>query len=396
MSKAQLVITAVVVEGRSKSEVARDYDISRQWIQQLCKRYEADGDAAYLPRSRRPHHSPQAVSAEIEDRIVRLRKTLTKRGLDAGADTIATHLASDPTITNVPAVSTIWRILKRRGFVTPQPHKRPRSSWKRFCAELPNQCWQADVTHWHLTHGGGVEILNILDDHSRLAIASLARRTVSGPDVTGTFAAAFSTFGPPASVLTDNGAIFTGAPRRGGRTALEITLGTLGIHYLTSRPYHPQTCGKVERFHQTQKKWLSAHPATTIAELQDLCDQFRVYYNRRRPHRALNRQTPTQAYTRRPKATPTGYVIPAHCRVRTDTIDAAGVITIRYNSRLHHIGLGKRRTGTKVTVLIDDRDIRVLDRRTGQLIRKLVLDPTRDYQPRGVKCGNSPENRLEV
>jgi transposase len=151
MSKAQLVITAVVLEGRSKSEVARDYDVSRQWVQQLCKRNEADGDAAYVPRSRRPHRSPQAVTVEVEERIVRVRKTLTKRGLVAGADTIAAHLATDPTITNVPAVSTIWRILKRRGFVTPQPHKRPRSSWKRFCAELPNHCWQADVTHWHLT-----------------------------------------------------------------------------------------------------------------------------------------------------------------------------------------------------------------------------------------------------
>jgi transposase InsO family protein len=393
MSKAQLVITAVVLEGRSKSEVARDYDVSRQWVQQLCKRYEAEGEAAFIPRSRRPRHSPQAVTAQAEDRIVRLRKTLTKRGLDAGADTIATHLATDPSITNVPAISTIWRILKRRGFVTPQPHKRPRSSWKRFEAELPNQCWQADVTHWHLAAGGGVEILNIIDDHSRLAIASLARRTIGGPDVTAAFTTAFTTCGPPASVLTDNGAIFTGQPRRGGRTALEITLGALGITYLTSRPYHPQTCGKVERFHQTQKKWLTAHPAATIADLQHLCDQFRVYYNQRRPHRALDRHTPIQAYIRRPKATPTGYVIPAHCRVRTDVIDAAGVITLRYNSRLHHIGLGRQRTGTKVTVLIDDLDIRVLDRNTGQLIRKLVLDPTRDYQPRGVKCGNSPENR---
>jgi transposase len=124
MSKAQLVITAVVLEGRSKTEVARDYDVSRQWVQQLCKRYEAEGDAAYLPRSRRPHHSPQAIAYEVEDRIVRLCKTLTKRGLDADADTIATHLATDPSITNVPAVWTIWRILKRRGFVTPQPRQR--------------------------------------------------------------------------------------------------------------------------------------------------------------------------------------------------------------------------------------------------------------------------------
>jgi transposase InsO family protein len=394
MSKAQLVITAVVLEGRSKSEVARDYHVSRQWVQQLCKRYDAEGAAAYIARSRRPHRNPRAVSAEVEEHIVRLRKTLIKRGLDAGAETIAAHLVTDPTIINVPAVSTIWRILTRRGFVTPQPHKRPRSAWKRFEAAMPNQCWQADVTHWHLAHGGGVEILNLLDDHSQLAITSLARRSVSGPDVVDTFTKAFSTWGTPASVLTDNGAIFTGQPRRHGRTALEITLGTLGIKYLTSRPYHPQTCGKVERFHQTQKKWLAAHPAVTIAELQHLLNQFRGYYNQHRPHRALARRTPIQAYTGRPKATPTGYLIPAHYRVRTDVIDAAGVITIRYNSRLHHIGLSKRRRGTKVTVLIDDRDIRVLDRGTGQLIRKLILDPNKDYQPRSVKCGNSPENRL--
>lgn len=149
----------------------------------------------------------------------------------------------------------------------------------------------------------------------------------------------------------------------------------------------------IERFHQTQKRWLTAHPASTLAQLQQRLDEFSQYYNTQRPHRAIGRTTPLHAFNARPKPTPTGYLIPAHYRIRTDVIDAAGVITIRYNSHLHHIGLGKRRTGTKVTVLIDDLDIRVLDRDTGQLIRKLTLDPTRDYQPRGVKCGNSPQNR---
>ena len=196
-------------------------------------------------------------------------------------------------------------------------------------------------------------------------------------------------------MLTDHGAIFTAKQRGDGRTALEITLGELGIKYRRSRPYHPQTCGKVERFHQTLKKHLRALPAaTTIAELQHQIDAFLAYYNSVRPHRALQRRTPIEAFNDRPKAFPTGYQIPPHYRVRHDTIDAAGVITIRYNSHLHHIGLSKRRRGTKVIVLADDLDIRILDRDTGVLIRKLVLDPTRDYQPRGVKCGNSPENRL--
>ena len=195
--------------------------------------------------------------------------------------------------------------------------------------------------------------------------------------------------------MTDNGAIFTAKQRGDGRTALEITLGELGIKYRRSRPYHPQTCGKVERFHQTLKKHLRALPAaTTIAELQHQIDAFLAYYNSVRPHRALQRRTPIEAFNDRPKAFPTGYQIPPHYRVRHDKIDAAGVITIRYNSHLHHIGLSKRRRGTKVIVLADDLDIRILDRDTGTLIRKLVLDPTRDYQPRGVKCGNSPENRL--
>ncbi|MGH3554419.1 MAG: IS481 family transposase, partial [Mycobacterium sp.] len=315
MSKAQLVITAVVLERRSKSEVARDYDVSRQWVYQLVRCHQGEGAAAFEPRSRRPHTNVRAVGPGLEDRIVRLRKTLSKQGLDAGADTIAAHLAADPSVTEVPAVSTIWRILSRRGFVTPQPHKRPRSSWKRFAAELPNQCWQADVTHWHLAAGGGVEILNILDDHSRAVIASAARRTIGGPDVVDAFTTAFTQWGTPASVLTDNGAIFTGQPRRGGRTALEISLGELGIRYLNSRPYHPQTCGKVERFHQTQKKWLTAHPAATLAELQTLLDEFTDYYNRVRPHRAIGNTTPIQAFNARPKATPTGDLIPAHCRV---------------------------------------------------------------------------------
>ena len=225
MSKAQLVITAVVLEGRSKSEVARDYNVSRDWVQQLVKRYETDGAAAFEPHSRRPHRNPRAVGADLEDKVVRLRKTLDKAGYDAGAATIAEHLTRDPSITKIPAVATIWRILTRRGFVTPQPQKRPRSSWKRFETDLPNQCWQADVTHWRLADTTEVEILNIIDDHSQLAIASHARPVTTGPDVVDTITAAFTDWGTPATMLTDNGAIFTATPRSGGRTALQILLG---------------------------------------------------------------------------------------------------------------------------------------------------------------------------
>jgi transposase InsO family protein len=394
MSKARLIITAVVVEGRSKSEVARDYDVSRYWVQQLVQRYLVEGEAAFEPHSRRPHSSPHAVPAAIEDQIVRLRKELSRQGLDAGADTIRTHLArrtprsQTSSQTAPPSVSTIWRILARRGFVTPQPQKRPRSSWHRFEAEQPNERWQADTTHWQLADGTAVEILNLLDDHSRLALACVPRRAITGPDVVHAFQDAFVRWGIPASVLTDNGAVFTGLPRRGGRVALEIELGRLGVRFHHSRANHPQTQGKVERFQQTEKKWLAAQPpAKTIAGLQHQLTRFRRYYNEVRPHRALHRRTPWQGYTARPKATATGPYIDPHWRVRHDRIDTGGSVTLRHNSRLHHIGLGTRRAGTRVTLLIDDLHIRVINRDTGELIRELTLDPTRDYQPRGLPPG---------
>src|SRR5215212_2330405 len=205
MSLARLVITAVTVEGRSKSEVARDYGVSRVWVQKLVHRYQREGPAAFQPRSRRPHSNPRAVDLEIEDQILRLRKTLTKNGLDAGAETIAAHLAASG-VSPVPAVCTIWRILSRRGFVRPQPQKRPQSSWKTFCAEQPNERWQADITHWQLADGTEISILNILDDHSRLCLASQARRNTTGLDVVASFRQAFTRWGIPARVLSDNGA----------------------------------------------------------------------------------------------------------------------------------------------------------------------------------------------
>jgi transposase len=143
MSLAELVITSVKLEGRTKSEVARDYKVSRYWVHQLVKRYEAEGEAAFQPRSRRPHHNSRAVGSQTEERIVRLRKELDKRGLDAGAETIWVHLQRDPSLVRVPAVSTIWRILTRRGFVTPQPRKRPKSAGLRFEAAMRSPAQEA-------------------------------------------------------------------------------------------------------------------------------------------------------------------------------------------------------------------------------------------------------------
>jgi transposase len=198
MGMAQLVVTAVLVEGRSKSEVARTYGVSRRWVVTLVQRFEADGEAGLEPRSRRPKRSPQRTPAAVEDEIIDIRKDLAKAGFEAGAATIAFHLERRHGTS--PSVSTIWRILSDRGFVTPQPHKRPKSSYVRFEAAQPNERWQADITHWALSDGTDVEILNLIDDHSRLCLASVARSVFKAPtSTTASSRPPRSTGIPPAS-----------------------------------------------------------------------------------------------------------------------------------------------------------------------------------------------------
>ena len=394
------MITAVVVEGRSQAEVARAYGVSQPWISRLVARYRGDGEAAFEPRSRRPRSSPNATPQPVVDQILVLRRTLTEQGLDAGPHTIAWHLANDPVNdTGQERVSvstaTVSRILTRHGVVTPDPAKRPKSSTRRFQAELPNQVWQSDFTHWTLADGTDVEILNWLDDHSRYLLGATAHRPVTGPIVVAAFRQVIAQNGVPAAVLTDNGLVYTtrfagGRRGRTTRNGFETELAALGVEQKNSSPNHPQTCGKVERFHQTLKKWLAAQPpARSRRELQAQLDVFRDYYNCRRPHRALGRSTsatPAAAYAARPKATPTG-VQATHERVRRDRIDDSGVVTLRHHGKLHHIGVGRTHARTHVLLLIQDRHIRVIVETTGELLRELVLDPTRDYQPRGLPLG---------
>ena len=382
MSMARVVITAVVLEGRPKSVVARDYGVSRRWVQKLVARYLAEGEAAFEPRSRRPRASPQRTSQATEDTIVALRKNLTEAGLDAGAETIAWHLRQQAG--SAPSVATIWRILSRRGFITPQPHKRPRSSWRRFEADLPNELWQADITHWPLASGADAEILNIVDDHSRLLAASTARAIFKAGDIVAALHEAMARHGRPERMLTDNGAVFTGLYRGRGWVALERELTALGIGLSHCRPYHPQTCGKVERLHQTLKKWLARQdPCITTGALQAQLDHFTAYYNTERPHRAAGRRTPEMAWNARPKAMPVrrGIRVSEHFRVRRDRVDTDGKLTLRHNSRLHHIGIGRRWSGTQVLILARDLNIRIITQADGELIRELTLDPARDYQP---------------
>jgi transposase InsO family protein len=388
VSKARLVITAVVVEGRSQSEVAREYGVSQGWISRLVARYRLEGEEAFQPRSRRPHTSPIRLPQPTIDLIVTLRNDLLSKGLDHGPHTIAWHLQHHHGLT--VSVNSIHRHLRAAGLVTPTPQRRPKSSYIRFAAEQPNERWQADFTHWWLADGTHVEILDWIDDHARYALSVTAHRRVTGSIVLAEFRRIVAAHGVPASTLTDNGMVFTTrlAGGKGGRNGFENELHRLGVTQINSTPNHPTTCGKVERFHQTLKKWLTGQPrAATLAELQTQLDAFVEAYNHERPHRSLPQQaTPATAYTARPKADPANRT-DTHNRVRRDRIDQAGVITLRVAGRLHHIGVGRTYTGTRVLVLIQDLRIRIIHAATGELLRELTLNPRNDYQPTGAPKG---------
>ena len=378
MAMARYVVDAVLLEGRSVREVAKAHGISRSWIYELIGRFRAGGYEALQPRSHRPRSCPHETPPAVVQRVVELRRELAAQGHDAGPVTIAYHLSDQ--LDHPPSRTTIWRILQREGLVTPQPQKRPICSRIRFEADLPNECWQADITAWTLADGKLAEILNLIDDHSRLHLGSYAYARVKAPDVVEGFHKAAQLHGLPYSLLSDNGAVFTGASR-GGKVLLESELERLGVLFKNSRPYHPQTCAKVERLHQTLKRYLSKQPpAQNLGELQAQLDAFARYYNHIRPHRALGGQTPLQAYSTRIKARPAGASPKTHFRVREDKVDKTAKVSVRYESRLYKIGLGRAHTGRTVKLLIADQQIRVIDT-NGELLRELTLDPTRTYQP---------------
>jgi len=290
MSKARVVVLEVISNRLSVTEAARVYGLSRQHIYRLLSRYHQGGLDAVDPRSRRPASNPRAVSDDVIAAVVLTRKQLVADGLDAGPVTLQWHLAQQGL--PVPSTSTIRRILDHHDLITPQPRKRPKSSYIRFEAAQPNQCWQSDFTHWTLADGTEVEILNWLDDHSRYLLCCTAYPRVAGPDVVASFTTTATIYGLPAATLTDNAAVYTSRFTH-GHNEFERLLASLGITQKNGHPGHPQTQGKIERFHQTLKRWLTPRPRpTTLADMQSLLDTFRELYNTARPHRALPNAAP--------------------------------------------------------------------------------------------------------
>jgi transposase InsO family protein len=378
MSRARVAVLQVVSKQLSVTAAAAEYGFSRRHLHRLLARYLDGGLDALEPRSRRPKTTPIATPEHVRARVVELRLQLTADGLDAGPVTIAWHLERE----GLPALSTstIRRILHQSALIAPQPRKRPRSSYTRFEMAQPNEMWQSDFIHWRLADGTEVEILNWLDDHSRYLLSCTAHRPVSGDDIVAVFLGLIEQYGPPASTLTDNGSVYT-SRFTGGRNAFEYVLPILGIRQKNGSPGHPQTQGKTERFHQTLQRWLRARPAARSTDaLQRQLDQFREHYNEQRPHRALQRRTPSDAYHATPKAAPaTNGHTPGHYRLRYDRLDTKGKMSIRRAGRMHHLGIGSEHARKRVLALADEHHITVIELHTGKVLSTHQIQPEKTY-----------------
>jgi transposase InsO family protein len=365
---------AVAADDVNVSAFCREHGISRETFYVWRRRFKAGGVDGLEPRSRAPLSSPQRIGVDLEEAIVALRKELDEFGADSGPGTIQWHLGRQRRWRVIPSEATIWRVLVRRGFVVPEPRKRPKSSWRRFVASAPNELWQADCTDW-VTAQGPVRILSFLDDHSRVALRVRALPEATTEATWVTFCEATATWGVPVGQLTDNGLNFSGR-LRGFEVRFEIELRAIGVVPKTSRPFHPQTCGKVERFQQTLKKWLRRQrQASDLTELQAQLYTFVAYYNHQRPHRSLRRRTPAQAWAATPPAINLGIALPGPAHHTDVTIDHRGIARVgRYR-----IAIGHHWAGQPARVDYDDTHAAVYINH--RLVRALTLDPTRSYQP---------------
>ncbi|PCC45518.1 integrase core domain-containing protein [Brevibacterium aurantiacum] len=382
-TKNRAIILAITEGGLTHTEAATRFNVTTRWIRTLIARYRTGGLDAVDPQSKRPHTNPNATDEATIATILTLRTRLIAEGLDAGPESIWDRLPAQTR----PSTATIWRILRRNNTITDQPQKRPRSSWHRFEAAAPNETWQSDFTHWPLADGTDMKIISWLDDHSRKLLHATAYTEITGPIVIDTFIQTMDVHGPPASTLTDNGMVYTArfAGGAGGRNAqlngFEQLIADMGIVQKNGAANHPTTQGKIERYHQTLKRWLTADGLVdTIEELDKQLARFGLIYNTERPHRAIGRRTPQAAYTATDKAFPVIETVKKIWRVRYDKIDAEGKVSLRYAGRLRHLGIGRAHARTRILLLVNGNETMVIDRSSGVIIAEHTIDTAKDYQ----------------
>lgn len=365
--------------GTPLGELCAAGEVHRDTLHEWRRRFRAEGVEGLIERSRRPLRSPNQTPVELEDAIVLLRKELP---VENGADVIGWHLRRMG-YRDVPSDRTIHRVLVRRGQVTPQPQKRPKTAYRRFEFDRPNECWQIDATDWMLAGGRPATVMDIVDDHSRAAMT--LRVGTKGPTTSLALEAVFDAggrWGLPEMVLSDNGPCFGGRPDGIGGSEFESVLAASGVRVIHARPYHPETCGKIERFHQSLKRWLRTQPlATSAAELQAQLDFFANYYNHHRRHGAAGEHTPAERHAATSPAHPGApfeLLSPRPITISAVGVASNGVIGIGARWRA---SVGTEHAGRRLTVIRYDDHAVILDGAT--VIARHRLDPDRSYLPSG-------------
>lgn len=362
------LIVEVDVDDLNVTEFCAQHGVSTWFFYDLRRRYAVEGEAVLEPKSRAPRTVANRTPAWIEDLVVAKRKELDDGGWDAGAATIWAHLSQSLGVEVVPSEATIWRILTRRGFITPEPEKAPKHAYRTFTAGRANECWQIDDITRELADDTKAKVISIIDDCTRMCPGVKAAETVNADTVFDVFSAGADRWGWPAWFLADNANVY--------KISLADAVGVLGVDHRHGRAYHPQTQGKVERFQLTLQKWLGAQPrAGTIEELQTQLDGFCDYYNNQRPHRAIGRKPPAVVWEQTPKAGPADRPLGTPTSIHRVTVHN-GVCHI---NKKYSITIGAAHHGQPATVIITGLSCHVFI--AGRLIRHLQLDPTRRYQP---------------
>ena len=359
------------------AEFAREYGVSVRTVYRHQARTRTEG--VWQQRSRRPLNSPRTTPADLDAWICKLRAEL---GPDNGADFIRDALIDVHTATSpgwpVPARSTINRVLARHDLTARNPAKRPHSSFRRFAYARPRDCYQIDATNIRLTDGSLAAVFDVLDDCTRTLVACHATTAETTEGAITAIGQAFTTHGPSAIMLSDNGAAFTSRLLNPGSISTFVqTLLDHGVRPINSSPYHPQTCGKVERHHQTLKKWLSTQPTpATITELQHLLNTYREHYNTRRRHSALpQRSTPAQAWNNAPSHGGAGSLpMQTDATLHRCRVAATGAISVAG----HSTSVGTTHAGTTVTAIRDSNHVTVYHH-DGHPLGHFHLEPGKKY-----------------
>jgi putative transposase len=368
-----------------------EHGISRETFYAIRGRALEEGQAAALePHTRRPTISPNRTAEAVKQQAIGVRAALEQSGLDHGPISVHEKMKSLG-MTPVPSTASLSRIFRDAGVARAEPRKKPRASFRRFVYRAPNACWQLDGTEYVLTDGRKCVIFQLIDDHSRFAVATHVTWGETSEGAIAVVKKGIAAHGVPQRLLSDNGAALN--PSRRGVVGQLVTYVTrLGVEPITGKPYKPTTQGKNERFHQTLFRWLDKQPlAETLEQLQGQVDRFDVIYTTERPHQGLpGRITPLQAWKATPKADPPR---PRNRQrpvgwdgIRRVKVAESGIVQVR-QTRFH---VTRLLAGKNVYLVETDQHLLVFDEQGTELMKYRWPRPGVKYVGSGRPRGRQP------